>query len=78
MTEAGTRVTRQSPMHSTIGTRNMFKMQGDSTESASGKRSRQGGVIDEQLIEMKELQRVQTEMINKMIQQNKLMYDQLQ
>jgi len=27
---------------------------------------------------MKELQRVQTEMINKMIQQNKLMYDQLQ
>jgi len=29
-------------------------------------------------MEMKELQRVQTEMINKMIQQNKLMYDQLQ
>jgi hypothetical protein len=42
-----TRVTRQSPMQSTIGTRNMFKMQGESTESAFGKRSRQGGVIDE-------------------------------
>jgi len=25
----------------------MFKMQGESTESASGKRSRQSGVIDE-------------------------------
>ena len=55
----------------------MFRMQAESTGSASGKRSRQG-VIDEQLMEMKEMQRVQTEMINKMIEQNKLLFDKLQ
>ena len=53
----------------------MFKFKAESTEALSGRKSRHGDPLYDQLYEMKEIQRVQTEMINKMIDQNKVLYD---